>query len=909
MKTLARRCRNLRYPFAVCLIALAAWGAHEAGLLSPVANRQTEIRFEVSRRAPTGNVVLVDIDSKSIAAIGQWPWPRSVHAGLIRALTRAEASEIAFDVDFSARSTDEEDGALEAALREAQGSVILSVFNQTLTAARDLRIVSNRPLARFAQYSWPASGNVRPDADGRVRRFPYGVSVDGKFVPSLPAIYGGMQEGRSGEFLIDFSISATDIDRVSAIDLLHGEIQDHRVAGKKVIIGASAIELRDFFEVPVHGLVSGALLQALSADTLLQGRALRETGHGTLAAGLFALSLLGVSVVGRLQWRTGLLVIASSAILIECVATALQVQTALVVDTSTWQAALLGFAVVTTAREIDFRQVLLFISKTETRNIKILLNHVISENLDGIIVIDGCGTIQSVSRAASQILQPLSEGPWEGRKLSEFAPPELAAATMGAMASLAEGSWQAMQPRELTLDPGGGTGERTLEYVISPSRLAGGFDANGEVLADQSIACLTFRDITERQQTQARLAQQTAELEAAEQVSQAKSEFLASMSHEIRTPLHGILGFADLLLDKWQLLDEQRRCVEQIRAAGSMLLTVVNDVLDFSKIEAGQIELEAQVFSPAALLDSTISLVGSLADQKGLSMTLEASVGLPEHVSGDPNRLRQVLLNLLNNAVKFTPTGGVTVRVHAESCGDQLRFCITDTGIGIPAEKQDRLFQRFSQVDGTINRKFGGTGLGLAISKQLVELMGGQIGVESELGQGSTFWFTVPLSCMTSAPEIQQDLREIVTETYSARILVVDDVEINREIARTMLEAAGHTVEVVGDGADAVAAVQANSYELVLMDVQMPGMDGLRATQHIRGLDHPARMIPIIAVTANVLPQQIRSFKEAGMDDHIGKPFKRKELFAATERWLGTSAAKVSSHAPDGEQRHASFAK
>ena len=359
------------------------------------------------------------------------------------------------------------------------------------------------------------------------------------------------------------------------------------------------------------------------------------------------------------------------------------------------------------------------------------------------------------------------------------------------------------------------------------------------------------------------------------------------MSHEIRTPLNGILGYADLLLDENAVPMGARLSIERIRSAGAALLTIVNDILDFSKVEAGQIELVSEPFAPDSLADEAVAIVRANAERKHLHLTIDVHPALPARVIGDRDRLRQVLLNLLNNAIKFTHVGGVRLSiaiVQAELGRVRLRFEVRDSGIGIAATKQHLLFERFSQVDRTIQREFGGTGLGLAICKRLIDLMDGTIGVDSEIDRGSTFWFEValPVAAAAPSPHVVATQAAPVAPRY---ILVVEDVPLNQDLARAVLERAGHRVDVVSGGAAAVAAVQATDYDLVLMDIQMPEVDGITATRLIRALEHPAAKVPIVAMTANVLPHQVATFADAGMEDYIGKPFKRDALFALIERW------------------------
>jgi signal transduction histidine kinase/CheY-like chemotaxis protein/HPt (histidine-containing phosphotransfer) domain-containing protein len=369
----------------------------------------------------------------------------------------------------------------------------------------------------------------------------------------------------------------------------------------------------------------------------------------------------------------------------------------------------------------------------------------------------------------------------------------------------------------------------------------------------------------------------------ARQANEATSQFLASMSHEIRTQIGGIVGYNDLLLAE-NLGPKQRRYAERTGAAAAAVITVIDGILDIARIEAREVEIEHLPFLLSALIDNVISMIRPTAEHKGLDLSFDLDSELPPAVLGDESRLRQVLLNLLTNAVKFTATGGVTLRVqHAQSDGC-IRFSVLDSGIGIAEDQHHRLFKRFSQVHDASRHDYGGTGLGLAICKHLVELMGGRLGFTSEPGQGSTFWIELALP-LANALEIKQHSAP-AHSPKSGRILVADDYEMNREITCAMLTMAGHEVDVVGDGAQAVEAVRHTAYDLVLMDIEMRGMNGMTAIGQIRQLDGPARHVPVIAMTANVLPQQVRAFKEAGMNGHLGRPFTRSQLIDMVNRFL-----------------------
>ena len=375
----------------------------------------------------------------------------------------------------------------------------------------------------------------------------------------------------------------------------------------------------------------------------------------------------------------------------------------------------------------------------------------------------------------------------------------------------------------------------------------------------------------------------------AQAAAEAKSDFLANMSHEIRTPLTGIIGFSDLLNQMPELPPAAAGYVGRIASSGQTLLAVVNDILDFSKLEAGHVELDPQPFEVTAFFDDTLALVATQAAAKGLAASLAFEGETPPVLSADSPRLRQVMLNLLGNAIKFTDQGSVRIAVAHDAALNRLRVTVSDTGCGVPQDKLGRLFHRFSQADGSVSRNHGGTGLGLSICKALVELMGGEISVASEVGAGSRFAFWIAAApAALRAAEPAAAVRRDPARPLS-RILVVDDLDLNRELVRTLLEASGYSVEEAASGAEAVTAAEQRPFDLILMDLQMPGMDGFTAARAIRRAASPNRGTPIVALSANVLPEHIAAGAAAGMNGHIGKPINVTELLSEVAAWVDTA--------------------
>ncbi|MBC7690875.1 MAG: response regulator [Methylotenera sp.] len=411
-------------------------------------------------------------------------------------------------------------------------------------------------------------------------------------------------------------------------------------------------------------------------------------------------------------------------------------------------------------------------------------------------------------------------------------------------------------------------------------------DMNGKITGMVGFSTdVTERKISEIARADALLGEATA-LEA----SRMKSNFLATMSHEIRTPINGVIGMTSLLLDT-SLDNEQKSYAEAVRSSADTLLTLINDILDLSKAEAGKVDLELIDFELDHLVLDIERTLTFAAKKKGLKFYRSISTDLPTHFKGDPTRLRQVIVNLVNNAIKFTARGQVTLEVQLERVEGEktfLRFEVSDTGIGIPEEVVSRLFQPFSQADTTTTRKFGGTGLGLSISKHLVNLMGGEIGVRSQAGNGATFWFTVPLDTGAVGMHGKAEVCYLPNRHAKLRILVAEDNSVNQIIAVKMLEKLGHTAVAVANGQEAIQALSQISYDLVFMDCQMPELDGYEATRRIRQEETTAiRIVPIVAMTANAMNGDREKCLAAGMNDYISKPMKLADLDAVIETTMG----------------------
>lgn len=405
------------------------------------------------------------------------------------------------------------------------------------------------------------------------------------------------------------------------------------------------------------------------------------------------------------------------------------------------------------------------------------------------------------------------------------------------------------------------------------------------------------------QRLQLNEAQMREAKEAAESANRSKGQFLANMSHEIRTPMNAIVGMTRIALES-ELTSDQRDCLEAVRTSADALLEIINDILDFSKIEAGKLDLESIPFSISDVLDDTLTVFSWRAREKGLELSVRRDADVPEILLGDPGRLRQILVNLIGNGIKFTERGEVKASVAPTRNVDgrdtiRLQFAVRDTGIGIPADKQDAIFRAFEQADGSTTRKYGGTGLGLAITQHLVELMGGRLQVESRSGEGSTFHFTavfgravpdaLPAPVPIATPAISPS-----TTLKSLEVLLVEDGALNRKLAIRLLEKKGHRVTIACNGKEALAALERQSFDVVLMDLQMPEMGGLEATYIVRRREKgTGRRVPIVAMTSHALRGDEERCLQAGMDGYVSKPIEPARLWEVIDSVLGQKALRT----------------
>ena len=725
--------------FAVFLV-IAAFDV--LGLLGPIDRALMDLRFEYAQRQASGDVVIVQIDPRSIRELDVWPWPRTYHAQLIDRLVRAGAREIALDIDFSARGNEAGDTALATALERAQDRVILPAFRQAVAPeASDLRLFDTMPRPEFRAHVQVGSVNVSPAPDGLIRQVADVHHIDNENLPALFALLAGPSAIKGRSFYIDYGIDPNSIPRVSYVDVLRGEVAPEVLAGKAVIVGTTAAELGDALPAPVYRSMSGPALQAMAFESLRQGRDIQVLGSALsvpVSALLIALFTAGFA---RLTWRWALAACVVAVFALEGLAFGVQATTPIALTTAPWAVAAGASLLVMVCGRIESqaRQILAQREAIDTRGA--LMDRMVENSFDGIIVADESGAIQVMNEAAVEILRhPAGEA--MGRPVEEILPgvqdfmatvkPVLCQDDLPARWAPCETLTRRKDGQEIAI-------ELTIGIAdLAPLRLRG---KDGS--APKTYRTYTFRDISDRKSAQE--AEHRA-AEAALTANRAKTEFLANMSHELRTPLNAIIGFSEMIRNKVLGPIEPEayaEYVDDIHISGTHLLGIINDILDVSRIELGRYEIMEDEFDLRTSLESCAALAQGWPSFVKRRFEAVLAPTLP-CIWADQRVLKQTIINLLSNAFKYSEDGDlIRLTADQDETGD-IVVTVSDSGVGIAAENLPNLTKPFYQVDGGFTRESEGVGLGLYLSAGFVQLHGGELSIDSELGQGTVVTVRLP---------------------------------------------------------------------------------------------------------------------------------------------------------------------
>lgn len=722
-------------PFVVIFGALAS--VYWAGMLERLEYGLMDLRFRVLAREAGPSLVVVEIDQRSLRELNVWPWPRRYHAQVIDRLIDAGAAQIAFDVDFSSHATPFDDQALELALQGAGGRVLLPVFKQRVSLSQaDAPPVQTAPLPRFAQHARLGSVVVWPESDSRVRRMATSVTWADGTIASMATVLAATTRPVGADFYIDYGIQADTLARISYTDIYHGRFPPDFLQGRRVIVGATAVELGDQLPVPLHLTLAGPYVIALATETLLQGRALVRTATAPTLLITFLIALvLGPQLLAR-AWPIGLLLAAAASALIAGGALAVQAAWPVSVDTVPWLLApWLCFAYGLVAR-IERQAVRIFRQRMAVLHRSATMREIVDSSFDGVLAVDHAGLINVFNPAAEEMFGYAAEEMVGRPPASLF---RLAAGTdeQGfAFGDLLDP--EATLPEQLD---GQGLRKDGSGFVVEVALRRTVLQASNRRFerrdGGRTLTVLTVRDITARRRLE---EMQQAAKEEAQAANRAKSEFLAAVSHELRTPLNAVIGFSEMI--KEQMLgpidnEQYLSYAADIHGSGVHLRAIVEDILDISKIEAGRRDLREERMSLAESAAAAVRLVGGRPDALGMELQLRVPDELPL-LRGDPQALKQILLNLLTNAIKFTPKGGQVAVLASLRDDGGLTLDVSDKGIGMPAEEIPKVVQPFYQVDSSLARQYEGTGLGLSLVTSLMELHGGRLVITSSEGEGTT---------------------------------------------------------------------------------------------------------------------------------------------------------------------------
>ncbi|HET8727286.1 MAG TPA: CHASE2 domain-containing protein [Alphaproteobacteria bacterium] len=743
--------RRLRRSWiSAILVSAMTIGLHWAGFFVPLEHALDDVRFRLLPRPASGGIVLVQVDSRSLEALPDWPLPREIHARTVRNLLEADAEMVAVNIDLGTPSTPADDAAFESVLRLAQDRVVLPIFERhRVIGSPEEGILLVRPLARFADHATLAAANLQPDVDGLVREYRAMQDVGGTPVPSLAARLAG-QDAPPRRFGIDFGIQVETLPRLSYIDVYQGAFDPARIAGKRVILGASAVELGDVSAVPLHRAMSGSVVHALAYESIVQDRTLFRMPPLAVHAGVIGLSLAFGALFLRCRWRAGLATAAAAVGALLVLAVVVQALVPLRPQVLPWSAAVILSFVVAQFHRMDALLRRIFRQSTALLQRTALFTSVVEDSFDGILIANHAGRIKLVNRAGLALLGR-TERSLVGRDLKEVLPQLVAP---DAFPLLSPGIGIKTGRFEAVLGPPDGP-ERRFEVSSRSSVVRSGDHPFGGALKrrrpPREVLIIMFRDVTAQREAEEARENAAAEALAA---SQAKSNFLANMSHELRTPLNAVIGFSEIIRDEMLGPVGNPTYVEyaqDIHRSGSHLLTIIGDILDLSKVEAGITTVADESVDIGAVIDFAVRMVADRAANARIALQVDIAPDAPL-LRGDERLLRQVAVNLLSNATKFTPPGGsIDVRVGIDLAGSMI-LTVADTGIGIPAEELPEIVKPFRQVEGGLNRRYEGAGLGLSLVNSFVELHQGTFVLESVLGEGTTATIRFPAARLRPRP-------------------------------------------------------------------------------------------------------------------------------------------------------------
>ncbi|MBV8776423.1 MAG: CHASE2 domain-containing protein, partial [Alphaproteobacteria bacterium] len=723
--------------------ALAFW----AGLLEPLDRNLMDARFRLLQRAPSGSLVIVEIDHRSVDELSSWPWPRSYHAQVLDSLFAAGARKVGVDIDFSSPSNAAADAALADSLGRHQGRVILPVFLQ-LETRRDGRptVSETLPNPLFRDRVELGAVNVRPAVDSLVRQFPNADVFGHQLIPSLAARLADSADGPPADFYLDYGIRVGEVPRLSYVDILNGYFDPQTIQGKNVLIGATAVELGDQFAVPIGRVMPGPVLQALGYESVVQHRALRRTGAGVSSA-LAALVVLFLMLVSTgLDWRGRLVSLCGVWGGLYAVALAIGSSTAISLDLALPATAALLHCLFGFLLQFEQQARLLLQQRLADTRRRAVMRSVLEDSFDGILVVSADGIVEMANKAAGRLLERPPET-MPGVAVTALLPVSLPSRPQleTEQSDAEEFTMAPLAPRELELHRQDGVA-LTLELAVSCSRVPLGGKSRNE---ERIFLTYTFRDVSERRRSEQSLRSAMQEALAA---NRAKTEFLANMSHELRTPLNAIIGFSDMIKDEvFGALPSSRYLdyATDINDCGKHLLDVINDILDMAKFESGEARLDEKIVNLGQVVDRSVRLAQGMRGAAALRFAVTIQPDLPP-LRGDPRLIGQSVVNVLSNAVKFTAAGG-TVAVAVERVAAGLCVRIADTGIGIPPDEIPRIVRPFYQVDSKLERAYEGTGLGLALVSACLQLHQGELTIESVFGEGTTVSLLFPAERIAAA--------------------------------------------------------------------------------------------------------------------------------------------------------------